>query len=125
MRTLDAATTHDRLPMAPLIEALRTMAIDGCVVPPRQVHTVSEGDAPGSLLSMVAWQPGRYLGIKMVTVFAANGARGLPSLHAMYTLFDASTGVPLAQLDGAALTARRTAAVSALAASYLARIDAT
>jgi ornithine cyclodeaminase/alanine dehydrogenase-like protein (mu-crystallin family) len=77
------------------------------------------------LLQMAAWQPGGHLGVKTVTVFAANGARGLPSVHAVYTLFDAGTGVPLAQLDGAALTTRRTACVSALAASYLARDDAT
>src|SRR5512144_1891165 len=115
MLHVDAAATHERLPMAPLVEALRAMAVEGCVVPPRQVHTVAEGQASGRLLSMVAWQPGRILGIKTVTVFAANSALGLPSLHAIYTLFDATTGVPLAQLDGAALTARRTAAVSALA----------
>jgi len=107
----------------PLIDALRAMAIEGCVVPPRQVHTV-EGAAPGSLLLMAAWQPGRYLGVKSVTVFAANAARGLPSVHAVYTLFDANSGVPLAQVDGAALTACRTACVSALAASLLARADA-
>jgi len=124
MLTLDAAATHAHLPMAPLIEALRAMAIEGCVLPPRQVHTVVDGALPGRLLSMTAWQPGRHLGIKTVTVFAGNAVRGLPSLHAIYTLFDAATGVPLAQLDGAALTSRRTAAVSALAASYLARADA-
>ncbi|HEU5293182.1 MAG TPA: ornithine cyclodeaminase family protein [Burkholderiaceae bacterium] len=124
MLNLDAAATHDQLPMAPLIDALRAMAVEGCVLPPRQVLTVAEGEAPGSLLAMAAWQPGRYLGFKTVTVFAANAARGLPSLHAIYTLFDAATGVPLAQFDGAALTSRRTAAVSALAASFLARSDA-
>ncbi|HSW21245.1 MAG TPA: ornithine cyclodeaminase family protein [Burkholderiaceae bacterium] len=124
MLNFDAATTHDRLPMAALIDALRAMAVAGCVVPPRQVHTVAEGVAPGHLLLMAAWQPGRHLGVKTVTVFAGNAARGLPSLHAVYTLFDAATGVPLAQIDGTALTARRTAAVSALAASYLARADA-
>ena len=124
MLNFDAATTHDRLPMAALIDALRAMAIAGCVVPQRQVHTVAEGVAPGHLLLMAAWQPGRHLGVKTVTVFAANAARGLPSLHALYTLFDAATGVPVAQIDGAALTARRTACVSALAASYLARADA-
>ena len=58
-------------------------------------------------------------------MFAANATRGLPSLHAVYTLFDAASGVPLALIDGAALTARRTACASALAASYLARADAT
>ena len=125
MLSLDATATHDQLPMAALIDALRSMAIEGCVVPARQVHTVAEGAAPGHLLSMAAWQPGRHLGVKTVTVFAANAARGLPSLHALYTLFDANTGVPLAQLDGAALTTRRTACTSALAASYLARADAS
>jgi ornithine cyclodeaminase len=125
MHSFDATATHVRLPMPALIEALREMAIEGCVVPQRQVHTVAQGAAPGRLLSMAAWQPGRYLGVKTVTVFAANAARGLPSLHAIYTLFDAGTGVPLAQIDGAALTARRTACVSALAASMLARDDAS
>jgi ornithine cyclodeaminase/alanine dehydrogenase-like protein (mu-crystallin family) len=125
MLSFDAAATHDRLPPAALVSALRAMAIEGCVVPARQVHTVVEGAAPGRLLSMLAWQPGGLLGIKVVTVFAGNAARGLPSLHALYTLLHADTGVPLAQIDGAALTARRTAAVSALAASYLARDDAS
>jgi ornithine cyclodeaminase len=125
MLSLDAAATHERLPMPALIEALRVMAVAGCVVPQRQVHTVAQGSAPGHLLLMAAWQPGRYIGVKTVTVFAANAARGLPSLHAVYTLFDAATGAPLALIDGAALTARRTACVSALAASYLARADAT
>ena len=124
MLNLDAPATHAHLPMAALIEALRAMAIEGCVVPARQVHTVTEGPAAGHLLSMTAWQPGRYLGVKTVTVFAGNRAMGLPSLHALYSLFDANTGVPVAQLDGAALTTRRTAGVSALAASYLARDDA-
>lgn len=125
MLSLDAAAVHDRLPMAALIDALRAMAVEGCVVPPRQVHTVAEGATPGRLLSMAAWQPAGLLGVKTVTVFPGNGARGLPSLHAVYTLFDASTGVPVAQIDGAALTARRTACVSALAASYLAHNDAS
>ena len=125
MHSFDAAATQAHLPMPALIDALRTMAIEGCVVPTRQVHTVADGAAAGHLLSMVAWQPGRYLGVKNVTVFAANGARGLPSVHAVYTLLDAGTGVPLALIDGAVLTARRTACVSALAASYLARDDAT
>ena len=82
MLSLDAAATHERLPVTALIDALRAMAVEGCVVPQRQVHTVAEGAAPGRLLLMAAWQPGRYLGVKTVTVFAANATRGLPSLHA-------------------------------------------
>ena len=46
------------------------------------------------------------------------------ALHSTYLLFDAATGVPLAQLDGNEITSRRTAATSALAASFLARPDA-
>lgn len=124
MRSFDAAATHARLPMGALIAALRALAIEGCTVPARQVHTLGDGDAAGRLLMMAAWQAGRSLGIKSVTVFPGNGARGLPSVHAAYTLFDAANGVPLAQIDGGALTSRRTAAVSALAALYLARADA-
>src|SRR5262245_6560265 len=124
MLSFDAAATRARLPPGPLIDALRAITIEGCVVPARQVHTVVDGDTPGRLLSMTAWQSGRYLGVKNVTAFAGNAARGLPSVHAVYTLFDAATGVPLAQIDGSALTARRTACVSALAASHLARNDA-
>jgi ornithine cyclodeaminase len=127
MQRFDADETHARLPPAALVDALRAFAIEGCVIPPRQVHAVDglDGQPAGSVLTMTAWQPGRRLGVKTVSVFAGNLARGLPSLHGVYLLFDASTGVPLAQIDGAALTSRRTACVSALAASYLARPDAS
>jgi len=73
---------------------------------------------------MPAWIPGRYYGIKVVNVAPGNAARGLPALHASYLLHDASTGAPLALIDGDQVTARRTAAASALAASFLARADA-
>jgi len=48
----------------------------------------------------------------------------LPGLHSTYLLYDATTGQPLAQLDGDEITTRRTAAASALAADRLARRDA-
>jgi len=127
MQVFDAAATRARLPMAPLIAALRALFAAGCEVPARQVVAVTGagGAVAGHLLLMPAWQPGAHLGVKVVTVFPGNAAHGLPSLHALYTLFDATTGVPQAQIDGAELTARRTAAVSALAASFLARADAS
>jgi ornithine cyclodeaminase len=62
-----------------------------------------------------------FVGIKLVTIYPGNGARDLPSVAGLYVLLDASTGTPLATLDGQALTLWRTAAASALAASYLAR----
>ncbi|MCW5662181.1 MAG: ornithine cyclodeaminase family protein [Burkholderiaceae bacterium] len=127
MQTLDADATRARLPAAPLIDALRARFVRGCDMPPRAVHAVAQADGKpaGHLLLMPAWQPGALLGVKIVSVFPGNAAQGLPSVHGVYLLLDAATGVPLAQLDGSELTSRRTAAVSALAASYLARADAT
>lgn len=56
--------------------------------------------------------PNDGLGIKWVTGFPTNGAAGLPAIHAVVILNDPLTGVPLAILDGAPITAQRTAAVS-------------
>jgi ornithine cyclodeaminase len=125
MRSFDEAATRAGLPQPALIEALRTMFQDGCVVPSRHVHTLADagGAATGTVLIMPAWRPGRHLGIKTVSVFPGNAARGLPGLHSVYTLFDAATGVPLAQMDGNTITTRRTVAASALAAGFLARED--
>ena len=69
---------------------------------------------------MPAWQVGRYYGVKIINIAPGNAARGLAGLHASYLLHDANTGQPLAFIDGNELTARRTAAASALAASYIA-----
>ena len=121
LRILDAAATRAALPFDALIPALRALFAAGCVVPPRHAHEI--GDAVTSLL-MPAWSPGRYYGVKIVNIAAGNAARGLPGLHASYLLHDASTGAPLALIDGDQITARRTAAASALAASWLARADA-
>lgn len=121
MLTFDAEATRAALPMVPLVEALRAMFTSGCEVPPRHVHAI--GDA-GTMLLMPAWRAGRRFGVKTVNVFPGNTTLGLPALHAVYTLFDATTGVPLAQIDGGEITARRTVAASALAASQLAREDA-
>jgi ornithine cyclodeaminase/alanine dehydrogenase-like protein (mu-crystallin family) len=117
VRLLDADATRERLPLPALIEALRAMFISGCEVPARHVHQVGDG----TVLLMPAWRTGALLGLKTVNVFPGNGARGLPGVHSVYTLFDARTGEPLAQMDGNEITTRRTVAASALAASFLAR----
>ena len=57
---------------------------------------------------------------KLVTVHPTNASRGLPSVHADVLVFEAATGRRLALLDGATVTACRTAAVSLLAARMLA-----
>lgn len=121
MLQLDAAALRQRLPLDALVQALRAMFAAGCEVPLRQ--TLPIGNL-GTVLVMPAWQPGRHFGIKTITIFPGNSAAGLPGLHAVYLLFDARTGLPLALMDGSELTSRRTAAASALAAGFLARDDA-
>ncbi len=124
MQVFDAEATRNALPFERLIPALRTMFASGCEVPPRHVHRIDvpagvPGDAFTSLI-MPAWLPGRAYGVKIVNIVPGNAARGLPGLHGSYLLHDARTGVPLALIDGDQITTRRTAAASALAASWLA-----
>jgi len=132
MRIVDAAALATLLDDRALIEALRDMFVSGCEVPPRHHHSIAQpGAQPGrdaTLLLMPAWESaeaeGDALGVKVVTVYPDNAAKGLPAVMGNYMLLDGATGAPLALLDGQALTARRTAAASALAADYLARDDA-
>ena len=59
------------------------------------------------------------LGAKLVTVFSANAAKGLPALYASIVLLDPETGALAAIMDGRYITAARTAAVSAVAVRHL------
>lgn len=127
MKFIDADATREALAFGPLLDALRSLFATGCEVPLRHTHVIPEPDTDDAMtvLVMPAWQPGGYLGIKTVNIAPANAQRGVPGLHSTYLLYDATTGVPLAQMDGNEITSRRTAAASALAASYLAREDAS
>lgn len=64
------------------------------------------------------------LGQKVVHIFTGNSARGLPTIHALVTLFKAETGEPRALLEGTFLTALRTGAVTGLATQLLANPNA-
>jgi ornithine cyclodeaminase len=125
MRIIGPSEVNSSLDFAALVEALRQMFRAGCEAPLRHHHAIktADGGPDATLLLMPAWQSGRHIGIKMVTVFPGNAAADLPSVMGAYLLLDGKTGEVLALLDGPALTARRTAAASALAASYLARPD--
>ncbi|MCV3767194.1 ornithine cyclodeaminase family protein [Rhizobium sp. TRM95796] len=126
MLVLDSAETRNALPFPQLIDALRVMFSGGGTAPPRHHHEMEvPGEAAATLLLMPAWVAGRYFGVKMVSVFPGNGARGLPAIYGSYLLSSGLTGELLAVMDGGELTARRTAAASALASSYLSRPDAS
>jgi ornithine cyclodeaminase len=110
-----------------LVEALGPAMADlsaGRVsMPPRVVTQVREWG--GLLAAMPAFLDSRQiLETKLVTVFPQNAAPGLPSHQAVILVFDAHTGSPRAMMDGTAITARRTAAGSALATRLLARPEA-
>lgn len=120
-----AEAVHGALDYPRLIEALRAAFRAGGEVPVRHHHAVprpTDGDA--TLLLMPAWQAGEALGIKLVTICPGNERHGLPSVQGVYALLDGQTGRLAAVLDATALTQRRTACASALAASFLARDDA-
>lgn len=55
------------------------------------------------------------VGMKWVVGFPDNAKRGLPAVHGTVLLNDPTTGVPLAIVDAAPITAHRTAAVSGVA----------
>ena len=82
--------------------------------------------ASGLLGLMPAWRGGEtaVFSLKAVCVMPGNPARGLDAHQGIVGLFDGETGIPTAILNGSAVTAVRTAAVSAVATRVLARDDA-
>ncbi len=120
MEILDANQTADRLPYPELADSIREVALarssDGFQAPPRLVLPLSEG---GVLLVMPASDP-EFAITKLVTVHPENPGRDLPRIQGEVVVMDATTGERLGLLDGSVVTARRTAALSMLAARELA-----
>ena len=114
---LDAAATALALPYPSLSKAIRELLLDPHVqVPPRQVLSLPNG---GKLLVMPASD--RTVAMtKLITYVGDNPARGLPTIQGNIVVFDALTGQHLITLHGPTVTARRTAAVSVVAAQLLA-----
>jgi ornithine cyclodeaminase len=63
-------------------------------------------------------------GVKLLSLFPGNAARGLSSHLGLVALFEPDTGRPVALIEASTLTALRTAAVSALATRLMSRPDA-
>jgi alanine dehydrogenase len=125
VRYFDAATIRSRLPWPRMLAALDAMLQTDVAAPLRTSHAIEvPGESTASLLLMPAWRSGGRLGVKLVTVFPGNAQRRERAVGALYALFDARNGAPLALFDGEEITARRTAGASAYAASRLARADA-
>jgi ornithine cyclodeaminase/alanine dehydrogenase-like protein (mu-crystallin family) len=121
-RVLDAEAVRASLPMLYAIDALEAAFRD---LDPGSTPQRSRLDTDtGQLLLMPSWTSAS-IGVKLITLTPENADTGNPVVNGIYALFDGATGEPAAVLDGAELTARRTAAVSGLAARYLAPEDAS
>lgn len=125
MMQFDEARTRALLPWRPLVDAIREAFQGGCEMPAKHEHFIKVPGAPDAkLLLMPAWVPGGGpIAVKVASVFPGNAERGVPAVNAAVLLMDGTTGALLALIDGGEVTARRTAASSALAADYLARKD--
>ncbi|WP_117194662.1 ornithine cyclodeaminase family protein [Rhizobium terrae] len=125
MLVLDEEQTRAALPFPELIEAVEAMFRSDCVMPVRHHHDMEvPGEANAVMLLMPAWVPGEHIGVKILNLFPDNHLRALPTIIGSYLLSSGKTGEMLAMVEGGELTARRTAATSALASKYLARVDA-
>jgi ornithine cyclodeaminase/alanine dehydrogenase-like protein (mu-crystallin family) len=127
MRVVSEGEIARALDFPALVDALDAAFCSEITVPSRLNLSIPHPQTDATLLLMPAWladgkEP--FIGIKVIAIFPTNLARGIPSLTGSYLLLSGDTGLPLALLDGGALTRWRTAAASALAARFLARPDA-
>ena len=117
---LEEEQVRKHLRMEELIPAMEKALIDfsaGKVTQP--VRSVIAVDPPGGFFGMMPALTLDGLGIKIVTFYASNADRGIPTHMATIFLVDPETGTPLAVMDGTLITEMRTAAVSAAATKLL------
>ena len=122
---LEEEQVRKHLRMEELIPAMEKALIDfsaGKVTQP--VRSVIAVDPPGGFFGMMPALTLDGLGIKIVTFYASNADRGIPTHMATIFLVDPETGAPLAVMDGTLITEMRTAAVSAAATKLLGSPDA-
>ena len=123
MINITVEQVNKALSFSELVPALKHAFTSNICVPPRLHFDMENPNASRetTLLMMPAWQSGDVAGVKLVTVAPDNGLKGLPSIQGTYLLFDINTGSIKAMIDAPALTAKRTAAASALACQLLSR----
>jgi len=87
------------------------------ITTPDRIHYQVNERVNGAMLVMPSWGSAQFMGVKLVNVFPDN--KELASINGIYVLMSRETGEMLAHFDGLALTCKRTAAVSALAAKLI------
>lgn len=121
MEFIDKAEVARHTPYGALIKALACGLLEPIESPPR-AHFNPNHDA-STVLVMPAWKPHRLMGVKLVSIWPGNNAKGKPAVSGVYALISCEDGSVTAVMDGTELTLRRTAAVAALAARELARVS--
>ncbi len=128
MLILSKEEVRQALPMSEMIaatkDAFAALSSGKAEVPLRSHLTISPHE--GTSLFMPAYlqhETGEALVVKIISIFPHNLDRDLPLIHAAVLVLEADTGRPLALLEGGALTAIRTGAVSGAATDLLARPD--
>jgi ornithine cyclodeaminase/alanine dehydrogenase-like protein (mu-crystallin family) len=101
------------------IERAFELEQSGAYSMPHRIHLEHQGN---TLLYMPCFLDSVF-GTKVLSLFPENPSRGLPVISGLVLLNDAATGFPLAIIDGAAVTAYRTGAVSGLGIRYTAKKD--
>src|SRR6185437_6995605 len=123
MLIVDTDKISERLDYPRLFEALRQGHRRGVDAVERTlVSETKSATLTNYLLALPAWRYGDAFGAKLVSVFPDN-RHPIPSIQTVYVLFDGRDGTPLACITGSTFTLRKTAADSALGASFLARSD--
>ena len=127
LRILSGQDIRQALPMRQAIEAMKSafaqLSAGQADVPLRTALDVPRHN--GVTLFMPGYLSGDdQMAVKIVSVFNDNPAQGLPLIHALVVVVDATTGAPAAVMDGTYLTALRTGAASGAATDLLARQDA-
>jgi len=115
------------LPMLSIIDALEQMFAEkgeGRVeMPPKPgIHTRKDA----FIHAMPAYIPSlESAGVKWISGYPGNQAKGLPYITGLLILNDPETGIPTAIMDATWITAQRTGAATAVAARHLARPNST
>jgi ornithine cyclodeaminase len=127
VRLLTGAEVVRLLPMesciAAMEEVLEALARGAAMLPLRMVLHLPGGRGMFAVMPAQTDQPAAF-GLKAITIFPENAGTGFDSHQGAVLLFEPAHGALVAILDAAAVTAIRTAAVSAVATRLLARPDA-
>ncbi len=119
IRMISAGDVAGKLGWGAVVQALE----DGHRLPKPEISDQFLDNDGRTLLSRAAWIKGLGFGVKSVSVYPENVARGLPSIHGAMLVFDDRDGTLSAVIDSGLITNWKTAADSVLGARLLARPD--